>query len=92
LAVQGKYLKISPIKLTESKEMRVQRLYPGSIVKSVTETLMIARPVSAAWEDQDYQESGAIGDTALLGWVSEALAVVTGGDKQKNISSEEVKK
>lgn len=92
LAVQGKYLKISPIKLTESKEMRVQRLYPGSIVKSVTETLMIARPVAAAWEDQDYQESGAIGDTALLGWVSEALAVVTGGDKQKNISSEEVKK
>lgn len=92
LALQGKYLKISPIKLTESKQMRVQRLYPGSIVKSATETLMIARPVMAAWQDQDYQESGAIGDTALLGWVSEALSEVTGNEKQKSNSSEKVDK
>lgn len=92
LALQGKYLKISPIKLTESKQMRVQRLYPGSIVKSATETLMIARPVLAAWQDQDYQESGAIGDTALLGWVSEALSEVTGNEKQKSNSSEKVDK
>ena len=92
LALQGKYLKISPIKLTESKQMRVERLYPGSIVKSATETLMIARPVMAAWQDQDYQESGAIGDTALLGWVSEALSEVTGNEKQKSNSSEKVDK
>lgn len=92
LALQGKYLKISPIKLTESKQMRVQRLYPGSIVKSATDTLMIARPVLAAWQDQDYQESGAIGDTALLGWVSEALSEVTGNEKQKSNSSEKVDK
>ena len=85
-------MKISPIKLTESKQMRVQRLYPGSIVKSATETLMIARPVLAAWQDQDYQESGAIGDTALLGWVSEALSEVTGNEKQKSNSSEKVDK
>ena len=58
--------------------MRLQRLYPGSIVKSVTETVMIARPQSAAWEEADYQEDGAIGDTALLGWVSEALAELIG--------------
>ena len=83
LAVQGKYLKISPIKLTESRQMRLQRLYPGSIVKSVTETVMIARPQSAAWEEADYQEDGAIGDTALLGWVSEALAEVIGTENKE---------
>ncbi|NDA81836.1 MAG: transcription-repair coupling factor [Actinobacteria bacterium] len=83
LAVQGKYLKISPIKITESKQLRLQRLYPGSIVKSVTETVMIARPQIAAWEDADYQESGAIGDTALLGWVTEALAEVIGIEAKK---------
>ena len=83
LAVQGKYLKISPIKLTESRQMRLQRLYPGSIVKSVTETVMIARPQSAAWEEPDYQEDGAIGDTALLGWVTEALAEVIGIENQR---------
>jgi transcription-repair coupling factor (superfamily II helicase) len=83
LAVQGKYLKISPIKLTESRQLRLQRLYPGSIVKSVTETVMIARPQSAAWEEPDYQEDGAIGDTALLGWVTEALAEVIGIENQR---------
>ncbi len=88
LSLQGKYLKISPIKLAESKQLRVQRLYPGSIVKSVTDTLLIARPVIAAWEDQDYQEDGSIGDTSLLGWVSEALAEVT--DVSKSNSSEKV--
>ena len=77
LALQGKYLKVAPIKLTESRELRISRLYPGSIVKSVTSTLLVARPTTAAWQKRDYSEGGEIGDTALLEWVSEVIAEVT---------------
>ena len=69
LALQGKYLKIAPIKLSESKELRIQRLYPGSIVKSVTNVLLIARPAVAAWSPEDQK----IGDTSLLAWVNDSL-------------------
>jgi transcription-repair coupling factor (superfamily II helicase) len=69
LALQGKYLKIAPIKLSESKELRIQRLYPGSIVKSVTNVLLIARPAVAAWSSEDQK----IGDTSLLAWVNDSL-------------------
>ena len=81
LALQGKYLKIAPFKLSESRELRIQRLYPGSIVKSVTNTLLVARPALAAWARADYSDSGSIGDTALLEWVSEAVAEVTSSTK-----------
>jgi transcription-repair coupling factor (superfamily II helicase) len=83
LAMQGKYLKIAPIKLSESRELRISRLYPGSIVKSVTNVLLVARPTTAAWQKRDYVEAGEIGDTSLLEWVSEVIAEVTGSTRPK---------
>jgi transcription-repair coupling factor (superfamily II helicase) len=79
LALQGKYLKIAPFKISESVQLRIQRLYPGSIVKSVTNTLLIARPTVAAWS----QESLKIGDTSLLNWVNDTLAELNSPVKQR---------
>ncbi len=79
LALQGKYLKIAPFKISESAQLRIQRLVPGSIVKSVTNTLLIARPTVAAWS----QESQKIGDTSLLNWVNETLAELNSPIKQR---------
>jgi transcription-repair coupling factor (superfamily II helicase) len=92
LAIQGKYLKIAPMKLSESRELRISRLYPGSIVKSVTNTLLVARPAAAAWEQRDYSDDGEIGDTALLDWVNEVIAEVTGSSKQSQSSALETEK
>ena len=66
-AVQGKYVKITPLVPSESLGLKINRLYPGSIVKSVTKVVMIARPQSAAWESGE----GEIGDTSLLDWAIE---------------------
>jgi len=85
LAMQGKYLKIAPIKLSESRELRISRLYPGSIVKSVTNVLLVARPTTAAWQKKDYVEAREIGDTSLLEWVSEVIAEVTGSPRPKGV-------
>lgn len=76
LALQGKYLKIAPVKLTESLQMRVQRLYPGSIVKSATSVLMVARPKQAAWEISGVSDEEKIGDTSLLDWVIEVVETI----------------
>jgi transcription-repair coupling factor (superfamily II helicase) len=81
LALQGKYLKIAPLKLSESRELRIARLYPGSIVKSATNTLLVARPTTAAWQKKEYSEGDEIGDTLLLEWVGEVVAEVTGSSK-----------
>lgn len=68
-AVQGKFVKIAPLAPSESLQMKIQRLYPGSIVKSVTKVVMIARPQTAAWQAGDSRDE--IGDTSLLDWASE---------------------
>ena len=68
-AVQGKYVKVAPLAPSESLELKIQRLYPGSIVKSVTKVLLIARPQTAAWEAGDTADE--IGDTSLLDWATE---------------------
>jgi transcription-repair coupling factor (superfamily II helicase) len=70
LAIHGRHLRISPIALSESLKLRIERIYPGTIYKSVTKTLLVARPAVAAWS----RESSDIGDTSLLEWVSEVLA------------------
>jgi transcription-repair coupling factor (superfamily II helicase) len=66
-AVQGRYVKIAPLLPSESLELKIQRLYPGSIVKSVTQVVMIARPQTAAW----VSEAEEIGDTSLIDWAVE---------------------
>ena len=76
LSLQGKFLKVAPVKLTESKELRLMRLYPGSIVKTATSTVLIARPKEAAWSRSEVSESEQIRDTALLDWVIEAVESV----------------
>ena len=65
-AVQGKFVKVAPLAPTESLELKIQRLYPGSIVKSVTKVVMIARPQSAAWESGSGEQDEEMVDTSLL--------------------------
>ena len=70
LAIHGRHLRISPIVISESLQLKMERIYPGSIYKSVTKTLLVARPAVAAWS----KDSSEIGDTSVLEWVSEVLA------------------
>ena len=81
LALQGRFLKISPFQMAESVQLKVERLYPGSIIKSVTNTVMVARPKSALWAQGDSTTPEGIGDTALLDWVDEVIATITFGRK-----------
>jgi transcription-repair coupling factor (superfamily II helicase) len=69
--VQGKFLRFSPLVLSESKQLRLARMYPGSIYKSTASTALVALPKSAVWNPS--ANTPEIVDTSLLAWVVEAL-------------------
>jgi transcription-repair coupling factor (superfamily II helicase) len=68
IAFSGKSLRLSPVSLPESAQLRLARLYPGSIYKNASQILLVARPVAANWI-----ESAPIGDTSTIEWVETVL-------------------
>lgn len=67
---QGKSLRISPIKLPESKQLKMQRLYPGSMYKSATNVALVALP---AKEWAPLGERSKLRDTSIIAWATSVL-------------------
>ena len=68
VVLQGKYLKLAPVTLPESLQLRLNRMYPGSLIKSATESILVARESGPNW-----QSTGDLGDTSILAWTVEVL-------------------
>jgi transcription-repair coupling factor (superfamily II helicase) len=47
VALQGGSVRFSPVSLRESQQLRLQRLYPRSIVKGPARTILVPRPTTA---------------------------------------------
>ena len=77
VVLAGKYLRISPLVLPESKQLKLNRIYPSSLYKSQSSTVMVAIPRVAAWSPTA-QTGGDIGDTSLLAFARQALTELTG--------------
>jgi len=71
VVIQGKFLRLAPLTLPESKQMRLSRLYPGSLYKSATRTVLVALKAGNAWNPSE--SAPLIVDTSLLAWVVEAV-------------------
>ena len=67
LLTQGNYLRIGPIQLRESQAMRLQRLYPGSVIKPAVRQVLVplTRPGRTG--------APAPTDEELLQWVDRLL-------------------
>ncbi len=70
VTVQGKYLRFAPVELPDSMVVRLNRLYPGSIVKANLRTMLVPRPTTAVVGGQP------IRDEALLTWAREVVDAV----------------
>jgi len=46
IAVQGNYVKFAPVDLRESQTMRLQRVYPKTLVKAPTHTILVPKPMT----------------------------------------------
>jgi len=77
VVLAGKYVRISPITLPESKQLKLNRLYPSSLYKTQSSTVMVTIPRAAAWTPAA-QKSENMGDTSLLAFARQALTELTG--------------
>jgi transcription-repair coupling factor (superfamily II helicase) len=64
---QGRFIRLGPAHLAESRVMRLQRLYPRSVVKDAVGSVLVPRPMSSTDASQPLQ------DTELLNWATELI-------------------
>jgi transcription-repair coupling factor (superfamily II helicase) len=74
ITLQGSHVRFAPVVLPESRTVRVQRLYPKTLLKPAVRTMLVPVPKSGA-------SSGGFGgeplrDTELLAWCAEVVRSV----------------
>ena len=66
----GKNLRISPLKLPESKILKMQRIFPGSIYKGGTNVALVALPAEK-WSPLG--ETSKLRDNSIIAWATTVL-------------------
>lgn len=72
VSLQGSQVRFAPMELRESQTLRLQRLYPRSVVKPAVATVLVPRPTTQRVGGQPLR------DTALLEWARGLLEAVLG--------------
>ncbi|MFC8302267.1 transcription-repair coupling factor [Specibacter sp. NPDC057265] len=70
VALQGNFIKFAPAELPESKEMRLTRMYPGSLVKPALNAVLIPKPKTARIGGRD------LADAEVLAWAQGVLEAI----------------
>jgi transcription-repair coupling factor (superfamily II helicase) len=68
IVLQGRSIRISPVTLAESAQMRLTRLYPGTTVKPAVRTILVPQPMVAIGQP--------LRDKELIDWVSNVISVL----------------
>jgi transcription-repair coupling factor (superfamily II helicase) len=72
VSLQGTSVRFTPLQLRESQTMRLQRLFPRSVVKPAVGTVLVPRPTTGRIGGQPLR------DEALLDWARALLQAVLG--------------
>ena len=67
VTLQGNHIRFSPVHLPDSRRVRLQRLYPKSIVKAATNTLLVPAPKTAPLGGRPLR------DQELLKWATDLV-------------------
>ena len=67
---QGNHIRFGPADLPDSKKLRLQRLYPRTLVKETANIILVPRPVSSTIGGPP------VTDTALLAWCGKVISDV----------------
>jgi transcription-repair coupling factor (superfamily II helicase) len=70
VGVQGNHVRFGPVDLPDSAQMRLKRLYPGTLLKEATRTVLVPRPMTARVGGQPLR------DTAVLDWATQLVEAV----------------
>jgi transcription-repair coupling factor (superfamily II helicase) len=80
---QGNHIRFAPVELPDSRQVRVQRLYPKTVLKPAVRTMLIPVPRSGAGaRPGTAAPPGAplLRDQALLAWCAQVVEAVLGGN------------
>lgn len=72
IVLQGSNIRFAPVELRESQELRLKRLYPGTVIKPTSHQVLVPRPKTAKVGGKP------LVGRDLLGWVGEFLTTVLG--------------
>lgn len=67
VALQGNFIKFAPVDLPESMQMRLTRMYPGSLSKPALKAILIPKPKTAKIGGRD------LADAEVLAWAQGVL-------------------
>jgi transcription-repair coupling factor (superfamily II helicase) len=70
ITLQGSHVRFAPVMLPDSRVVRVQRLYPKTILKPTVRTMLVPVPKTAAFGGEPLR------DTELLAWCAEVIRSV----------------
>jgi transcription-repair coupling factor (superfamily II helicase) len=70
VAVAGNSIRFAPVELPESGQLRLQRLYPGTLVKQAVRTILVPKPMTARVGGQPLR------DVELLDWCRDFVEAV----------------
>ncbi len=71
VVLHGKFLRIGPVRLPESLQLRLSRMYLGSLYKPAIRVVLVALPAAQSWAPSSTEAEMV--DTSLLAWVTEAI-------------------
>lgn len=72
LVAQGKYLRVGPVELGDAAVARLQRLYPGSIIKAAVRKILVPLPLTSRLGGDP------LVDQDLIDWVDNFLDAIVG--------------
>ena len=72
LTVQGRYVRLAPLDPAESTQLRLKRIYPGTVLKPAIRTVLVPFPTTSRVGGRPLEGS------QLVAWVHELLGVVAG--------------
>jgi len=75
---QGSGVRLHPVELPESAQMRISRLYPRTTIKPAVRTIIVPRPTASSAIG-----AAALKDQDLLSWADELVGVVRGAPAQQ---------
>lgn len=70
VTLQGNFVRFGPVDLPESQQLRLQRLYPKTLVKPAVHQILVPKPMTARIGGQPLR------DTALLNWARDLVDAV----------------
>ncbi|HEY2075260.1 MAG TPA: TRCF domain-containing protein, partial [Streptosporangiaceae bacterium] len=90
ITLQGNYVRFAPVDLPESRQVRVQRLYPRTVLKAAVSNMLVPVPKAVPGSTGSGSTRSGTGqtislgapplrDTELLAWCEELIESVLGG-------------